>query len=189
MDLARNPIVPGDFVLAKLKGYPSWPAMVVFPETLPEQVACARHCAASHAVMFYPDCDFAWVETAQIQLIRARLLEKPNLVNKRKKLQQGYKAAHQALLQQIRTRRWRFQLQRTFLDTQVPSMENIVCADRTLTKIEEKHVDITEHDLIASSILHKELCRLPPASVIGDDHYRFRLRAMKLVEQWLKRVT
>ncbi|KAK7034287.1 hypothetical protein R3P38DRAFT_2913704 [Favolaschia claudopus] len=82
MDLARNPIVPGDFVLAKLKGYPSWPAMVVFPETLPEQVACARHCAASHAVMFYPDCDFAWVETAQIQLIRARLLEKPNLVNK-----------------------------------------------------------------------------------------------------------
>ncbi|KAK6971894.1 hypothetical protein R3P38DRAFT_3241597 [Favolaschia claudopus] len=123
MDLVRNPIVPGDFVLAKLKGYPSWPAMVVFPETLPEQVACARHCAASHAVKFYPDCDFAWVETAQIQLIRARLLEKPNLVNKRKKLQQGYKAAHQALLQQRRTRRWRFQLQRTFLDTQIPSME------------------------------------------------------------------
>ncbi|KAK7014571.1 hypothetical protein R3P38DRAFT_3000829 [Favolaschia claudopus] len=84
MDVARNSIVPGDFVLAKLKGYSSWPAMVVFPETLPEQVAGVRHCAASHAVMFYPDCDFAWVQTPQIQPIRAKLLKKPNLVNKPK---------------------------------------------------------------------------------------------------------
>ncbi|KAH7094079.1 Tudor/PWWP/MBT [Auriculariales sp. MPI-PUGE-AT-0066] len=56
-----------DIVLAKIKGFPSWPAMVVDPDQVPSAVTGERPTGKKYyCVRFFPAGDFAWLTARDI---------------------------------------------------------------------------------------------------------------------------
>ncbi|KAH9932487.1 uncharacterized protein B0H18DRAFT_26786 [Fomitopsis serialis] len=64
-----------DIVLAKVRGYPSWPGMIVDPETVPQNVQGERPNAKSkkgkwYCVRFFPAGDYAWIVPRDISKLQ-----------------------------------------------------------------------------------------------------------------------
>ncbi|KAJ7702910.1 hypothetical protein B0H14DRAFT_2977579 [Mycena olivaceomarginata] len=86
----------------------------------------------------------------------------------------------------FQVRKWRYDLQRTFLGNLVPKSEDIAKADAKLNAIEG--FSAMSLDYLVFSKLPKVLRhihRLSASQVPGDEQYNFRHRAGALVEKWL----
>ncbi|KAI0364417.1 Tudor/PWWP/MBT, partial [Pilatotrama ljubarskyi] len=64
-----------DIVLAKVRGFPPWPGMIVDPDTVPEAVAKERPNAKSkkgnwYCVRFFPAGDYAWIVPKDISRLQ-----------------------------------------------------------------------------------------------------------------------
>ncbi|KAF8134461.1 hypothetical protein EV363DRAFT_1562127 [Boletus edulis] len=62
-----------DIVLAKIRGYPPWPGMVVNPDNVPSTVAKERPAGKKtvfHCVRFFPAGDFAWLVSKDISKLK-----------------------------------------------------------------------------------------------------------------------
>lgn len=87
-----------DIVLAKLKGYPQWPAMVVDPESVPDKVTEERPGGSKHyCVRFFPAGDYAWLLARDISpLLRPdieRFIQAPKGAKRSGELLKGYQVA------------------------------------------------------------------------------------------------
>ncbi|KAK7050101.1 PWWP domain-containing protein [Favolaschia claudopus] len=87
-----------DVVLAKVRGYPQWPAMVVDPEAVPQGISRERPKntkTAVYCVRYFPQGDYSWLGAKELE----RLTEKEinAFVNDQSKkegdLKEGYKTA------------------------------------------------------------------------------------------------
>ncbi|KAI0769411.1 hypothetical protein BD413DRAFT_604984 [Trametes elegans] len=66
---------PRDIVLAKVRGYPPWPGMIVDPDNVPEPVAKERPNAKTkkgnwYCVRFFPAGDYAWITSKDISRLQ-----------------------------------------------------------------------------------------------------------------------
>ncbi|TFK53769.1 hypothetical protein OE88DRAFT_1626490 [Heliocybe sulcata] len=69
---------PRDIVLAKVRGYPAWPGMVVDPETVPAQVGKERpqgKKSTFYCVRFFPAGDYAWIVPKDISRLQKHEIE------------------------------------------------------------------------------------------------------------------
>ncbi|EJD44218.1 Tudor/PWWP/MBT [Auricularia subglabra TFB-10046 SS5] len=87
-----------DIVLAKLKGYPQWPAMVVDPESVPEKVTEERPGGNKHyCVRFFPAGDYAWLIARDISALKRedieRFIQAPKGAKRSGELLKGYQVA------------------------------------------------------------------------------------------------
>ncbi|KAI0633492.1 hypothetical protein C8Q77DRAFT_791919 [Trametes polyzona] len=69
-----------DIVLAKVRGFPPWPGMIVDPDTVPEAVAKERPNAKSkkgnwYCVRFFPAGDYAWIVPKDISRLQQHEIE------------------------------------------------------------------------------------------------------------------
>ncbi|THH06047.1 hypothetical protein EW145_g4357 [Phellinidium pouzarii] len=67
-----------DVVLAKIRGYPSWPAQVVDPENVPKEVAKERPGSKKqtfYCVRFFPAGDHAWVPPKDLSKLKTHEIE------------------------------------------------------------------------------------------------------------------
>ncbi|KZT22577.1 Tudor/PWWP/MBT [Neolentinus lepideus HHB14362 ss-1] len=67
-----------DIVLAKVRGYPAWPGMVVDPETVPPHVAKERpqgKKSTFYCVRFFPAGDYAWIVPKDISRLQKHEIE------------------------------------------------------------------------------------------------------------------
>lgn len=66
-----------DMVLAKMAGYPAWPAFVMPQDQIPPLVLKVKKKSAAYCVIFIPDGDFYWMAEKQLdRLTREKLLER-----------------------------------------------------------------------------------------------------------------
>jgi len=80
---ARRPCRPtskpevGDVVLAKIRGYPSWPGIVVEPEQVPIEVGRERPGKRQtfYCVRFFPVGDFSWVLPKDLSKLKKHEIE------------------------------------------------------------------------------------------------------------------
>ncbi|KAJ7633868.1 hypothetical protein DFH06DRAFT_1303285 [Mycena polygramma] len=90
-----------DIVLAKVRGFPAWPGMVVDPTTIPTAVAETRPATKKgvvYVVRFFPTGDYAWLARKDIShlktaQINAFITEQHAGVRQAGKLMEGYKTA------------------------------------------------------------------------------------------------
>ncbi|EKM54777.1 uncharacterized protein PHACADRAFT_258859 [Phanerochaete carnosa HHB-10118-sp] len=89
-----------DVVLAKVRGYPPWPGIIIDPESVPKNVAKERPNAKSkkgnwYCVRFFPAGDYAWVVPKDISKLQQHeiqaYIDEP--YKKSGDLLQGYKIA------------------------------------------------------------------------------------------------
>ncbi|KAK7029295.1 hypothetical protein R3P38DRAFT_2622264 [Favolaschia claudopus] len=86
-----------DVVLAKVRGYPAWPAMVVDPDNVPNDVANKRPSGRKsnvYCVRFMPAGDYSWLPPKELERLTPTMIH--NFVNNAKKdgdLKDGYKIA------------------------------------------------------------------------------------------------
>ncbi|EPQ56881.1 Tudor/PWWP/MBT [Gloeophyllum trabeum ATCC 11539] len=69
---------PRDIVLAKVRGYPAWPGMVVDPDTVPPTVAKERpqgKKSTFYCVRFFPAGDYAWIVPKDISRLQKHEIE------------------------------------------------------------------------------------------------------------------
>ncbi|KAI0661409.1 hypothetical protein C8Q70DRAFT_712910 [Cubamyces menziesii] len=69
-----------DIVLAKVRGFPPWPGMIVDPDTVPEAVAKERPNPKSkkgnwYCVRFFPAGDYAWIVPKDISRLQQHEIE------------------------------------------------------------------------------------------------------------------
>ncbi|KAI8992925.1 hypothetical protein BD414DRAFT_412571 [Trametes punicea] len=69
-----------DIVLAKVRGFPPWPGMIVDPDTVPEAVARERPNGKSkkgnwYCVRFFPAGDYAWIVPKDISRLQQHEIE------------------------------------------------------------------------------------------------------------------
>ncbi|KZT10579.1 uncharacterized protein LAESUDRAFT_338768 [Laetiporus sulphureus 93-53] len=69
-----------DIVLAKVRGYPPWPGMIVNPESVPENVQNERPNAKTkkgnwYCVRFFPAGDYAWIVPKDISKLQQHEIE------------------------------------------------------------------------------------------------------------------
>ncbi|TBU24649.1 hypothetical protein BD311DRAFT_552860 [Dichomitus squalens] len=69
-----------DIVLAKVRGFPPWPGMIVDPDTVPEAVAKERPNAKTkkgnwYCVRFFPAGDYAWIVPKDISRLQQHEIE------------------------------------------------------------------------------------------------------------------
>ncbi|KZV97640.1 Tudor/PWWP/MBT [Exidia glandulosa HHB12029] len=105
MSAASTPVKAGahefavrDVVLAKLKGYPQWPAMVVDPDNVPSGVQDERPSGKRHfCVRFFPAGDYAWLSPRDISPLSRSEIDKflavPKGAKRAGELLKGYKVA------------------------------------------------------------------------------------------------
>ncbi|KAJ7811346.1 hypothetical protein B0H14DRAFT_2860298 [Mycena olivaceomarginata] len=197
---------PGDLVLGKIRGHTAWPGIVVDP-VRKSSIGGVRR-ASYYAVVFFPAYDHAWLSPNNISKVDREWLEKAvnNPATRRTAILAGYKEALDYALSKtqngstlepssvtstselpggdghaFQVRKWRYDLQRTFLGNLVPKSEDIAKADAKLNAIDES-------DYLVFSKLPKVLRhihRLSASQVPGDEQYNFRHRAGALVEKWL----
>ena len=68
---------PKDLVLAKMPGYPPWPAYVMPDSQIPPSVLKAKKKTANYCVVFIPDGDFYWMNEKNLEkLSRQKLSSK-----------------------------------------------------------------------------------------------------------------
>jgi hypothetical protein len=68
---------PKDLVLAKMPGYPPWPAYVMPDSEIPPSVLKAKKKTANYCVVFIPDGDFYWMNEKNLEkLSRQKLSSK-----------------------------------------------------------------------------------------------------------------
>ncbi|GAA5881328.1 hypothetical protein JCM3774_002876 [Rhodotorula dairenensis] len=88
---------PDEIVLAKLKGYPAWPAHVVDPasDLVPERVLKDRRGKEAFLVQFFPTAEFAWCTGRDLSLLTPREIDAlvANPKKMKKDLLEGYQAA------------------------------------------------------------------------------------------------
>lgn len=92
-------VSPGDVVLAKVKGYAPWPAMVLSDESLPEGVVAARpkNRPEVHCVRFFVDSTYAWNSLTDLKPLSPEdataYLEKKKSSKRDKSLNAAYEVA------------------------------------------------------------------------------------------------
>uniref|UniRef100_A0A060T3Z5 ARAD1A13156p n=1 Tax=Blastobotrys adeninivorans TaxID=409370 RepID=A0A060T3Z5_BLAAD len=92
-------VSPGDVVLAKVKGYAPWPAMVLSDESLPEGVLAARpkNRPEVHCVRFFVDSTYAWNSLTDLKPLSPEdataYLEKKKSTKRDKSLNAAYEVA------------------------------------------------------------------------------------------------
>ncbi|TCD64834.1 hypothetical protein EIP91_003582 [Steccherinum ochraceum] len=68
-----------DVVLAKVRGFPAWPGMIVDPESVPKDVIKERPGAKSkgswYCVRFFPAGDYAWLMSKDISKLQAHEIQ------------------------------------------------------------------------------------------------------------------
>lgn len=67
-----------DIVLAKVRGFPPWPGMVVNPDTVPSAVSKERPAGKKttfHCVRFFPAGDYAWLVSKDISKLKQHEIE------------------------------------------------------------------------------------------------------------------
>ncbi|KAJ7789019.1 hypothetical protein B0H14DRAFT_2946279 [Mycena olivaceomarginata] len=86
----------------------------------------------------------------------------------------------------FQVRKWRYDLQRTFLGNLVPKSEDIAKADAKLNAIEGFSAMSLDY-LVFSKLpeVLRHIHRLSASQAPGDEQYNFRHRAGALVEKWL----
>lgn len=77
---------PRLLVLAKMAGYPAWPAFVMPQDQIPKSVLSAKKKSSAYCVIFIPDGDFYWMSEKNLEL-----LLKDKLKDKLAKLPANYK--------------------------------------------------------------------------------------------------
>ncbi|KAF8585893.1 Tudor/PWWP/MBT [Ramaria rubella] len=68
----------GDVVLAKIRGYPRWPGMIVDPEKVPSAVAKERPGSKKtifYCVRFFPAGDYSWAVSKDLSLLQKHEIE------------------------------------------------------------------------------------------------------------------
>lgn len=73
-------------VLAKMSGYPAWPAFVMPTSLIPPGVTKAKKKSATYCVIFIPDGDFYWMNEKNLEL-----LTREKLNTRLSKIPVGYK--------------------------------------------------------------------------------------------------
>ncbi|GAA5993372.1 hypothetical protein JCM10908_002634 [Rhodotorula pacifica] len=88
---------PDEVVLAKIKGFPAWPAHVVDPESeeVPAAVLKDRRGKDTFLVQFFPTGDFAWCAGRDVSLLTPREIDAAlaNPKKMKKDMVDGYKTA------------------------------------------------------------------------------------------------
>ncbi|KAF9653894.1 hypothetical protein BDM02DRAFT_3086368 [Thelephora ganbajun] len=67
-----------DIILAKVRGYPPWPCMIVDPETVPDAVTKERPSGKKstwYCVRFFPTGDYAWVVPKDMSKLKAHEIQ------------------------------------------------------------------------------------------------------------------
>ena len=61
----------GDVVLAKIKGFPSWPGIIMDDENVPRAVLEERPSGKSslHTIRFFPAADYHWASARDLKLL------------------------------------------------------------------------------------------------------------------------
>lgn len=75
-------------VLAKMSGYPAWPAFVMPNSLIPPRVLKAKKKSANYCVIFIPDGDFYWMNEKNLEI-----LTNDKLQTRLNKIPDGYKPA------------------------------------------------------------------------------------------------
>ncbi|KAJ6553308.1 hypothetical protein B0H19DRAFT_1156151 [Mycena capillaripes] len=89
-----------DIVLAKIRGFPTWPGMVVDPETVPKVVSKERPSnkkSVVYAIRFFPAGDYAWLSPKELSHLTAAQINEfvsgAGQARKAGDLMEGYKKA------------------------------------------------------------------------------------------------
>ncbi|KAJ7190674.1 hypothetical protein GGX14DRAFT_482924 [Mycena pura] len=91
-----------EVVLAKVRGYPAWPGMVVDPDTVPKVVSKERPQSKKttvYAIRFFPTGDYSWLGPKELQRLTKAAIEEhisksaQNGAGRGKELLEGYKKA------------------------------------------------------------------------------------------------
>ncbi|KAJ7699198.1 hypothetical protein B0H14DRAFT_3035975 [Mycena olivaceomarginata] len=207
---------PGDLVLGKIRGHTAWPGIVVDPDELRESsiggVRRASYYAVRTSAWLSPNniskVDREWLEKAMNNPATRRtailagykealdyaLSNTQNGTTRTMKKKGSVESSSVTSTSELpggdghafQVRKWRYDLQRTFLGNLVPKSEDIAKADAKLNAIEG--FSAMSLDYLVFSKLPKVLRhihRLSASQVPGDEQYNFRHRAGALVEKWL----
>ncbi|CAN3371558.1 hypothetical protein DIURU_001803 [Diutina rugosa] len=76
----ESPFAPRDVVLAKVKGYPSWPAMVLSEEVLPANVAklkprTSKKKGPAVPVRFFSDDTYIWIHASDLKHLSQEMIQ------------------------------------------------------------------------------------------------------------------
>ncbi|KAF8513901.1 Tudor/PWWP/MBT [Hysterangium stoloniferum] len=77
-DVGEHDYKVSDVVLAKIRGYPRWPGMVVDPESVPPAVARERPASKKtkfYCVRFFPAGDYSWAVSKDLSLLQKHEIE------------------------------------------------------------------------------------------------------------------
>ncbi|KAH8922419.1 Tudor/PWWP/MBT [Atractiella rhizophila] len=112
----------GDVVLAKVKGYPSWPGKLVDPESAPEKVKADKGASSSKfLVKFFPAGDYTWANAKDLSALAKHEIETILNEGSKKKLAanllEGYRTA-------LNPTKWEKE-QEDFLNAQLEAEEEL----------------------------------------------------------------
>lgn len=89
--LSVEDFVPGTSLIARVKGYPAWPAVVVDEQDLPERVRKAKPSKkVVIPVLFYSDNSFLWISPQDGELLSKEQAEKTSKAKVKRSLRDAY---------------------------------------------------------------------------------------------------
>lgn len=93
-DASERPFAEGDVVLAKIRGFPAWPGIIMGDGDVPSAVLAERPAAkgkALYTVRFFPDADYHWATARDLTLLTPEAID-TFLAGPQKKTSELYKA-------------------------------------------------------------------------------------------------